>query len=50
MSSHAAAAPAEGDGAAARASGVKSATAATADSTPTSAGPIAAASGANSSE
>ena len=50
VSSHIAAAPAESDGAAPRASGMKSSTAATAESTPTYAGPIAAASGANSSE
>ena len=50
VNSQEAIAPAAGDGAAARASGTKSATAATAAHTPTTAGPTAAASGANSSE
>ena len=50
MNSHEAAAPAAGDGAAARASGMNSTTAATAAVTPTIAGPRVAASGENSSE
>ena len=50
VNSHDATAPAVFDGAAARASGENSATATIADSTPTIAGPIVAASGANSSE